>query len=57
MSERHRLRYSRIGWNTVYTCDMSNAKYVSIIKVTSVPIVKVANDFKSMYIGQQPLMC
>ena len=36
---------------------MSNAKYVNIIKVTSVPIIKVVSDFKSMYIGQQPLMC
>ena len=36
---------------------MSNAKYVNIIKVTSVSFIKVASDFKSMCIGQQPLMC
>jgi hypothetical protein len=29
--------------------EMSNAQYVNIIKVTSVPIIKVASDFKSMY--------
>ena len=44
-----RLKYSRIEYNTVYTYEMSNAKYVNIIKV--------ASDFKSMYIGQQPLRC
>ena len=55
MPERHTLKYSRIGQNTVY--EMSNAKYANIIKVTSVPIIKVANDFKSMYLGKQPLMC
>jgi hypothetical protein len=35
---------------------MSNARYVNIIqvtlfKVTSVPFIKVANDFKSLYVG------
>ena len=30
---------------------MSNARYVNIIKVTSVPFIKVANDFKSVYVG------
>ena len=30
---------------------MSNAKYVNIIKVTSLPFIKVASDFKSMNIG------
>ena len=30
---------------------MSNAGYVNIIKVTSVPFIKVANDFKSVYVG------
>ena len=28
---------------------MSSAKYVNIIKVTSVPIIKVASDFKSVF--------
>ena len=53
MSERHRLS---IVYNTVYTYEMSNARYVNIIKVTlfkvtSVPFIKVANDFKSVYVG------
>ena len=30
---------------------MSNAKYVNIIKVTSIPFIKVTSDFKCMYIG------
>ena len=51
MSERHRLRYSE--YNTVYTYEMSNRKYVNIIKVTSVPFIKVASDFRSMYIGSR----
>ena len=40
MLEQHRLRYSRIEWNTVYAYEMSNAKYVNIIKVTRVPLLK-----------------
>jgi hypothetical protein len=28
---------------------MSNTKYVNIIKVTRVPFIEVASDFKSMY--------
>jgi hypothetical protein len=48
--------------DTVYTYEMSNARYVNIlkvasvpfIKVTSVPFIKVANDFKSVC-RQQPL--
>ena len=43
MSERHRIRYSRIVSDTVYTNEMGNAKYVNIIKVTSVPFIKVAS--------------
>ena len=34
---------------------MSTAKYVHIIKVTSVQIIQVASDFKYMYIVQQPI--
>ena len=45
MSERNGLRYSRIAKNTVYTYEMSNARYVNMIKVTSVPFLKVARDF------------
>ena len=30
---------------------MSNARYVKISKVTSLPFMNVASDFKSMYIG------
>ena len=30
---------------------MSNARCVNLIKVTSVPFLKVANDFKSVYVG------
>ena len=30
---------------------MGNARYVDFIKVTSVPFIIVASDFKSMYIG------
>ena len=33
---------------------MSNVRYVNIIKVTSDPFIKVANDFKSVC-RQQPL--
>ena len=51
MLEPHILRYSKIVYNTVYTYEMSNAKYVHITKVTSVPFVKVASHFKPMYIG------
>ena len=39
---------------------MSKARYVNIIKsdiikVPSVPFIKVTNDFKSVYFGQLPL--
>ena len=37
-----------------YTYELSNARYVNIIKVTSVPFIKVSNDFKSVC-RQQPL--
>ena len=40
MSERHRLRYSVIEYNKVHAYEMSNAKYVDIVKVTSVPLLK-----------------
>ena len=30
---------------------MRNARYVNIIKVTSVLFIKVAKDFKSVYVG------
>ena len=30
---------------------MSNARYVNIIKVTGVPFIKVASDFKSVCVG------
>ena len=33
---------------------MSIARYVNIVKVTSVPFINVASDFKSVY-RQQPL--
>ena len=36
---------------------MSNAKYVNIIKVTSVPFIKVASDFNVYVYKQQPLTC
>jgi hypothetical protein len=48
MTERHRqdakdgIKYS------VYTYEMSNTRYVNIIKVTSDLFIKVANDFKSV---------
>ena len=32
---------------------MSNARCVNIIKVTSVPFIKVASDFKSIYSALQ----
>ena len=34
---------------------MINANYVNIIKVTSVTIIQVAKDFKSMYTVVPPL--
>ena len=46
MSERHRLRYSRIEYS-IY--EMSNAKYVNIIKVTSVPLKWTV--ISSLYVG------
>ena len=54
MTERHRqdaidgIKYS------IYTYEMSNSRYVNIIKVTSDPFIKVASYFKSVC-RQQPL--
>jgi hypothetical protein len=53
MSKRHRLRYRRIVWNTVYTYETSNTRYVNNIKVTGAPFIKATSDFKSMYIGSR----
>ena len=55
MAERHRqgavdgIKYSSVQWlglNIVYTCDMSNIRYVYIIKVTlfRVALFKVTSD-------------
>ena len=41
--------------DTVYTYEMSNASYVNILKVTSVPFIKVAKDIKS--VGRLPPLC
>ena len=38
--------------DTVYTYEMIHARYVNMIKVTSVPFIKVANEIKS--VGRQP---
>ena len=37
---------------------MNSAKYINIIKVSSVPFMKVDSYFKFMYVyRQEPLMC
>jgi hypothetical protein len=38
------LRYRRIVWSAVYTNEISNARYINIIKVASDPFLKVASD-------------